>query len=426
MNWRIRIGAVLVLLLAISSCAKSPGIAISPNKFEMGTLSPGEVAEDTLWIKNTGEGILATSVRSGCDCIEFENTPPDTILAGDSAAIAFVYYAPDSAKNDRKSILISTNDPKNKALKVEITASIKKRRLARGDSTITTIPIYIQSESLKPIAQKVIQDFFKRTPKELGFKTVSPIEIAEHIASDHQYRKRPIEDVMRKWALMDSIRWVVACQMTQKDSLVQFNCVLVDGFFEFPIPIVFSTSAEKSSDEFMRHLKDVFGNLDKYRRDAMMKGMQRKWAFQRSRILGRHLPKLQLVNVVTKDTLTENDVIGKTLVMHFFSIDCEHCEQEIEWMTKLVRTHPKNLVVWGVSVDMGEMDSVANFVKKKNLPYPIVLPTYKSHRRLTRIYGGATPQTIVAAPDGKVVDFFVGFNETLIKRLETTIEKVNK
>ncbi|RKZ26847.1 hypothetical protein DRQ26_03860 [bacterium] len=427
MNLRTRTGMALLFLLAISSCAKSPVISVSPEKLEFGILSPGEIVEDTLWIKNLGTGVLETTIRSGCDCIEFESNPPDTILPGDSAALAIVYYAPDSAQEDRKSILISTNDKQNKILKVELTANIRKRRLARGDSTITAMPIYIQNEKLKTVAQKVIEDFFKRAPHELGLKTVSPIEVAKHIAADHQYRKRPIEDVIRKWALMDSIRWIIACQVSQKnDSSIRFSCVLVDGFWEFPIPIKFSASSDNASDKFISHLKDVFSNIDKYRRDAMMQGMQKKWAYQRSRIIGKALPKMQMVDVVKKDTLTEDSVAGKVLLMHFFSIDCEHCEEEIEWLTKLINSHPENLVVWGVSVDMGEMESVAEFAKRKNLPYPIVLPTEKSHRRFTRIYGGATPQTIIVAPDGKVVDFFVGFNKALISRLETILDKLTK
>ena len=190
------------------------------------------------------------------------------------------------------------------------------------------------------------------------------------------------------------------------------------------MPINLTTTGPRAADDFMAELADIFANFDAHRHDGMIQGMQRKWAMQRQNILGKPLPDLVAVNVMTGDTIRAKSAVGKILVMHFFGIDCEHCEDEMEWMRMLAEKYPKSLVVWGVSVDMGELDKVKEFVAKHNPVYPFVLPTDDTFRRLNRIYGGATPQTIVADRQGRVVEFFVGFNEPLMKRLEEMLNRL--
>jgi len=421
MNWRNALIMVFFAFLA-ASCAKAPNLNISPTSIELGILSPGEVAEDTVWVKNTGGGFLKVDARSGCDCIELENTLPDSIPAGDSAALAFVYYAPDSVKTDRKSILLSANDEKNKTAKIEITAAICKRRLQRDDSTLTFLPIYASDNSLQAVSKKVFEEFYAKAPTVLKMKLVNPTQIAQDVMTDHQYTRRPLEEVIRKWALMDSIRWVIACQVSTKDTQIILNCALVDGFSEFPFPLNMTCNSLNASNEFLTEVYKLFQDYNGRKKEALMQGMQRKWVIQRKDIIGKPLPKLQLIDVIKGDTLSADSVYGKVLVMHFFSIDCEHCEEEAEWMRKLDETHPKNLVVWGVSIDVGEIEKVKKFAEEHKASYPIVLPTHETNRRLTRIYGGATPQTVVAGKDGKIAEFFVGFNDPLIKRLEGTLK----
>ncbi len=427
MKWHKGIFSLFITLIAIS-CARAPSVEFSPDKIEMGVLLPGEIIEDTIWVKNTGSGYLEAMARSGCDCIELENSLPDSISPGDSAALAFVYYAPDSVGEDKVSILFSTNDSRRKTAKVEISAQVKRRRLARGDSTITVIPTYIQSEELKPIAQKSVQKFFDQLGSKLKFHGISPITISQHIANDPQLKKLPIENTIRKWALVDSIRWVIAFQIFKQGNSIKYNCLIVDGFSEFPIVKVFTAEEEQAPDSFANELISIFENYGSEHKDAIMKGMQRKWARQRSQVIGKPLPKMHLIDVLSGDTITADNAAGSVLVMHFFSIDCEHCEEEIEWMTDLVKSHSgrPGFTVWGVSVDIGELEKVREFAQKRSLPYPILLPTSESNRRLTRIYGGATPQTIIVNKKGNVADFFVGFNEVLTKRLENTIEKLVK
>ncbi len=111
-------------------------------------------------------------------------------------------------------------------------------------------------------------------------------------------------------------------------------------------------------------------------------------------------------------------------MMHFFSMDCDHCEDEIKWMNELALEHKQNLVVMGISVDMGMLDSVRAFVQNHKLSYSILLPTDDSHKKLTRIYGGATPQSIIVDGNGNVVEFMIGFNDAIINRFRGILQNL--
>jgi peroxiredoxin len=414
----------IILSVLVYSCAKTPVMEVVEPSVSMGSLLPGEVYEYSSKVRNNGDGFLKAQARAGCDCIDIVANFPDSIAPKDSAMVIWVYYAPDTAREDVKSILLSSNDPKFKVGKIEVTASVKNRRLARNDSTISLLPFVPKDPALAGLAQQVLQNFYAGAKSALRLNPVMPDVVIEHIMADKQYLKRPTEEVIRKWALMDSIRWLIACDMSGKDGKLTLNCFLIDGFNEFPIILAVNTDQNKVSQDFLATLKSTFSNYPTSIREAMMKGMQRKWAFIQRDVLNKPLPKMEFVNAITGETLTASNFVGKPLVMHFFSIDCEHCEQEMAWMTELVNSHKQDITVIGVSVDVGLIDSVKEFAQKKKLPYPIVLPTESANRKFTRIYGGATPQTIVTDKGGNVADFFLGFNEQQIKKLETTLQRL--
>ncbi len=422
MRWQ-NIALLCLIAVVATSCAKSPSIVVEPETIELGILSPGEIVEDTVWIKNAGEGLLSVTTRSGCDCIELESAIFDSINPGDSAAMAFVYYAYDSAMFDTSTILFTSNDPDKNVGKIVVTATIQARKLARTDSTITLIPFGTNDPQLKSASNSIVNTFFSQAQKKLGFTVIPPNKIVQDLLADNRYGKRPTEELIRKWALMDSIRWIVVYQLAKtEDGTIQGQSSLIDGFAEFPIPIKFESSVDNAGAVFLDSIAATFDDLGQRYRNALMQGMQKKWAHQRKEILNKPLPKIEFIDVRTGDTLTGKSVDGKILLMHFFGTDCEHCEDEAEWMAELIKSDPENLVVWGVSVDMGEDEEVEKFAIARNLPYPIVLPTEKSYRRFTRIYGGATPQTIIADRKMIVREFFVGFNASLTKRLEATLQ----
>ncbi len=419
---------IVFLLFAVgtlASCSKPPQMKIENPVIDMGTLMPGETVEDSVIVKNTGGGDLHPIARSGCECIELEGKLPEKIAPGDSAVLPFVYYAPDSAMTDTSTIYISASDKGIKPQKTIVVAKIMAPKLSRRDSTITLIPFAAKNPLAKRLGNQVVETFFKTAKQTLGFAPVSPNKIIADITGDKQYGKRPIYEIMRKWALMDSVRWVIGCEFTvDKDSNLVALCTLVDGLAEFPMEFKVLAPQAGAGRVFMDSLKSFFAHIGEHYRQAIIQGMQRKWTLQRQKILGKPLPDIKFVNVLTGDTLTLADAGKNVVLMHFFSIDCEHCEEEIEWLNKLAKSHPKGLVVWGVSVDMSIPDSVKAFAQKRQLPYPILLPTEKSHRRLTRVYGGATPQTIIVDQNGIVREFFVGFNKALIARLEGVIKNL--
>jgi peroxiredoxin len=78
----------------------------------------------------------------------------------------------------------------------------------------------------------------------------------------------------------------------------------------------------------------------------------------------------------------------------------------------------------GISVDVGQEDSVKAYLSGKKLPYSVLLPTAKESYQLDNYYGGATPQSIIIDKQGNVVEFMVGFNESITKQFEAMLEKM--
>lgn len=93
---------------------------------------------------------------------------------------------------------------------------------------------------------------------------------------------------------------------------------------------------------------------------------------------------------------------GKVVVLNFWATWCAPCRVEMPWLVDFSRRYQREgLEIVGVSVDDGDPERVAAFVRAINVNYTIVL----KDKAVSDAYGGLRflPQTFFIGRDGKVV-----------------------
>jgi peroxiredoxin len=93
---------------------------------------------------------------------------------------------------------------------------------------------------------------------------------------------------------------------------------------------------------------------------------------------------------------------GKVVLLNFWATWCAPCRVEMPWLVDFSRRYQgQGLEIVGVSVDDGDRERVAAFVRARNVNYTIVL----KDKAVSDAYGGLRflPQTFFIGRDGKVV-----------------------
>ena len=121
-----------------------------------------------------------------------------------------------------------------------------------------------------------------------------------------------------------------------------------------------------------------------------------------------------------------NDYKGKVVLLDFWATYCAPCIKAIPHLKELQEIYGEDLVVIGLHVG-GEEDRprVPDFKKRLEIDYTIATPedelTYTLLQNDTRI-----PQTVVFDRDGKQVEKFVSFDETIGKKIDEVVENTVK
>jgi cytochrome c biogenesis protein CcmG/thiol:disulfide interchange protein DsbE len=97
---------------------------------------------------------------------------------------------------------------------------------------------------------------------------------------------------------------------------------------------------------------------------------------------------------------------GEVVVLNFWATWCHGCKQELPWFVQFEKQYgSRGLTVIGASTDADGWKSVAPYLKKKPLNYPVVI----ADEALTSAYGlGAMPMTILIDRQGRVAASFTG------------------
>jgi len=416
-----KIEAIFIIILLALSCSGTPQLAVEPTTYDLGKMMPKERANIWFTLRNPGEEILVIeNVRSMCDCIIVETTP-DSIPPGGVDSLMVSYIAPDSAGPDQSSLMLRTNtEPKN--TKLTVTADVIKSNLEPGDSSVVIVPF--QNRGM-PGGNEYSLELFKYMAEHMpaGFTPLNPNEYTEAIQGDPHYTKLPIHDVARKWNNILGVRYGVFGEVRPNEGGgVDVNVMVVDGFFHLPLGrIIPNIPADKVNGTVSDTLNSILLNAREYVKQALMADLQQQWAKQRAELINKPAPEITATDVRTNKEISLSDFRGKPLVLQFFSTDCEHCEEEMDWLSNLVTNHPE-IAALGISVNVGERDSVINYIKDKNLLYPVILPDEESESQLDPYYGGATPQTVIISPDGIVAQSMVGFSKNALANFEKILQ----
>ena len=109
--------------------------------------------------------------------------------------------------------------------------------------------------------------------------------------------------------------------------------------------------------------------------------------------------------------ITLSKLKGKAVLLDFWATWCGPCRESIPHLIQIYKMNQSNgLEVIGMSMDKGEDDTVRNFVKSMEIPYPIAITS----EEVARSYGVTSlPTAIFVDKEGKIREKFVGFSSAI-------------
>ena len=91
------------------------------------------------------------------------------------------------------------------------------------------------------------------------------------------------------------------------------------------------------------------------------------------KLQGQAAPDFSLASLDGK-TLKLSDFRGKAVLLNFWATWCEPCKIEMPWFVELQKKYgPQGLQIVGVAMDDSGNQEIADFAKKMNVNYPIVI-----------------------------------------------------
>ena len=110
---------------------------------------------------------------------------------------------------------------------------------------------------------------------------------------------------------------------------------------------------------------------------------------------------------VDGNTVKLSDFRGKVAVLNFWATWCAPCRVETPWLVDLYRQYKEHgLEVIGISMDDGNQEHVADFVKEMGINYTVLM----GNHAVGDAYGGLRflPQTFFIGRDGKIIKHSFG------------------
>lgn len=133
------------------------------------------------------------------------------------------------------------------------------------------------------------------------------------------------------------------------------------------------------------------------------------------------MPEFSVVDMNGK-THNQDTTKGKYLVVNFWATWCPPCLKEIPAFVEFYEKHSNNVEILGMNYEGVDVNKITDFTDTYMVNYPIILADNKNQVAFTK-FGEIVgmPTTYVYAPNGLLVDYFMG--EVSIKTLEKSITK---
>lgn len=128
----IVLGILIIMGLLFTACGfAQPRIAVDATNFDFGEVVNGEIATHDFVVRNEGNAPLAVeSVITTCGCTT-ATLEPMTIPAGESGILHVAFdsgaHGPDLTGEIIRQVFITTNDPDQPEVAVEIIANVMAR-----------------------------------------------------------------------------------------------------------------------------------------------------------------------------------------------------------------------------------------------------------------------------------------------------------
>lgn len=128
----IVLGILIIMGLLFTACGfAQPRIAVDATNFDFGEVVNGEIATHDFVVRNEGNARLAVeSVITTCGCTT-ATLEPMTIPAGESGILHVAFdsgaHGPDLTGEIIRQVFITTNDPDQPEVAVEIIANVVAR-----------------------------------------------------------------------------------------------------------------------------------------------------------------------------------------------------------------------------------------------------------------------------------------------------------
>jgi len=110
------------------------------------------------------------------------------------------------------------------------------------------------------------------------------------------------------------------------------------------------------------------------------------------------------------EPVTLSALRGKTVIIDFWATWCPPCEFQVPELNAFYEAHASSgrVAVLGISVDSEERDVVAEWVRAKDVKYPVLLGSEALARRFGAM---GFPSLAVVDPDGNIDTLHVGLIE---------------
>ena len=133
------------------------------------------------------------------------------------------------------------------------------------------------------------------------------------------------------------------------------------------------------------------------------------------------------INFTLKDqsgnTHTLDDYIGKTIILHFYAIDCFSCLDELPNIEKIYNDYNQNkddVIILGIAnTSRNPKKDIINFLKKNNYTFTSLMA---KNKLFIKYYITTYPNTYIINSNGNIT--FTSFGSLSYERLKEEIEKV--
>jgi peroxiredoxin len=130
------------------------------------------------------------------------------------------------------------------------------------------------------------------------------------------------------------------------------------------------------------------------------------------------------LNDLSGKTIKLSDYKGKVLFLNFWATWCPPCRAEIpDFIEAYAEQKANGLEILGISLDTKGKETVAAFVEKYKINYPVVLETRPNTEKIINDYqpGQYIPATVIIDKSGRIRHKEVGAidKETLLKYFQS-------